>query len=180
MDKGWFVTPGRGGDRTLEQQMRGLEPLFSEVQGKTVLDVGCAEGLLSMECHRAGAAHVHGVEIVPGHVEVANRMNDSGHCSFEVADANDFVPRGQYDIVLLLAILHKLKNPTAAAARFADAARELVVLRMPPAHAPTIIDERSGNEPHHIGEVLQRRGFAFENVIHGTYGEWIGYYRRAA
>ena len=56
------LTPWFGHDRTLAQQMMGLDRLFAEIEGKDVLDVGCAEGLLSIECAKAGA-DVVGIEI---------------------------------------------------------------------------------------------------------------------
>jgi 16S rRNA G966 N2-methylase RsmD len=42
----------------LEEQLRGLEPMLSEVKGKTVLDIGCAEGLIAREVLERGAAKV--------------------------------------------------------------------------------------------------------------------------
>ena len=177
--KGWFSTPGRPGDRTLDQQLNGLDRLFMAVRGKTVLDVGCAEGLISVELAKAGALAVHGVEIVPGHVEVANKLRGDLPVTFEVGDANVWQPKRNYDIVIALALLQKVRNPTAVAARLAASARELVVLRLPPQHAPTIIDERSGNEPHHIGTVMKNGGWYVEHAGYdGAFGEWVGYYRR--
>ena len=177
--KGWFHTPGRPGDRTLDQQLDGLDTLFMRCGGKTVLDVGCAEGLISIELAKAGAVAVHGIEIVPGHVEVANKLRGDLPITFEVADANVWSPPRSYDIVIMLALLQKLRNPTAAAARFAAAARKMVVLRLPPAHAPTIIDDRSNNEPHHIGTVMRNGGFYLEHAgYEGAFGEWVGYYHR--
>ena len=65
------------------------------------------------------------------------------------------------------------------AARLAASAIDMVVLRLPPAHAPTIIDSRSGNEPHHIGAVMKNSGFYLEHAGNeGAFGEWVGYYRR--
>jgi SAM-dependent methyltransferase len=179
MSRGWFTTTGRPGDRTLEDQQKGLEPLYTQLPGKSVVDIGCAEGLLVMDFVVAGAFGVHGIEIVPQHIEVARRLNPHGLlCTFEVADANDYVPRRKFDIVTMLAVLHKLRNPTAACARFADAARELCVIRLPPKHAPTIIDPRSGNNPHHIGQVMEKRGFRLEQVTRSHFDEWCGYYVR--
>ena len=176
--KGWFSTPGRPGDRRLEDQLKGLTALLGLVQGKTVLDVGCAEGLISIELAKAGALAVHGVEIVKEHVEVGNRLRGALPVTLEHADANTWQPKRQYDIVIALALLHKLKNPTAGAHMLASAARQWVVLRLPPAHAPTIIDERSGNQPHHVGETLKKAGFDLIGIDAGHYGEWVGYYKR--
>lgn len=178
--KGWFSTPGRPGDRTLDDQRKGLEPLYAQLFGATVLDVGCAEGLLAMDFVTHHAAQVHGVEIVAEHVKVAQRLNPHGNrCTFQAADANTFQPVMQYDIVTMLAILHKLRNPTEACARFAGVATKMCVIRLPPEHAPTIIDPRSGNNPHHIGKVMEKRGFELAQVTHSHFNEWCGTYIRA-
>lgn len=178
--QGWFTTQGRPGDRTLESQKIGLGRLYAAVRGKTLLDVGCAEGLLTMDLVSAGGAvAAHGVEIVKGHVEVAHKLQDTLPICFEQGDANAWIPQRQYDVVTLLAILHKLTNPSAACARFAAVARELVVIRLPPLHAPTIIDERSGNNPHHIGTVMAAHGWRLDEVVKGPFDEWCGYYVRA-
>lgn len=176
--KGWFHTPGRSGDRTLKQQLTGLDDLRTRVRGKTVLDIGCAEGLIGMQLFDDGAAAVHGLEIVSEHVIIANKLRGDRACTFEVADANDYKPVRQYDIVILLALLQKLRDPSAACRRFVAAAREMVVLRLPPATAPTVIDARSGGYPHHIGEVMTSSGFMLKNAQLGHLGEWCGFYER--
>lgn len=180
MDKlGWFDLPGRPGDRTLQQQLQGLDDLIAMVKGKTILDVGCAEGQITLACLRAGALLGHGIEIVPGHIAEAKKYVDHWYdTQFEVADANDYKPQGMYDIVLMLAILHKLKNPTEAARRYARACKELCVVRLPPKDAPTVIDERSGFVPHHIDDAMCLEGFVLKNVVAGPFNEWTGYYYR--
>lgn len=179
VNKGWFSTPGRPGDRTLDQQLNGLGPLLAAARGKTILDVGAAEGLISIELAKAGAVAVHGVEIVPEHVKVANKLRGDLPITFEVGDANVWQPKRNYDIVIALALLQKVRNPTAVAARLATSAIDMVVLRLPPAHAPTIIDPRSGNEPHHIGTVMKNGGFYLEHAGNdGAFGEYVAYYRR--
>ena len=52
--KGWFSTLGLV-NRTPDQQLNGLIGCSWRVWGKTVLDVGCAEGLISIELAKAGA-----------------------------------------------------------------------------------------------------------------------------
>lgn len=176
--KGWFTTPGRPGDRTLKQQLTGLELLIEKVEGKTVLDVGSAEGLISMQLFDEGAAAVHGLEIVPGHVKVANKLRGDRACTFEEADANHYKPVRQYDTVIMLAILQKLRDPSTACKRFIAAARDLVVVRLPPQHAPVIIDARSGRHPHDINGVMYANGFMVTKTTQGHLGEWCGFYER--
>lgn len=178
MGKGWFVTGGRPGDRTLAQQLVGLDVV--NIKGKTLLDVGCAEGLISIEMANRGAAAVHGVEIVPEHVKVGNRLRGDLPVTLEVGDANTWAPKRAYDVVFMLALLQKVRDPSAVCARFAAAACETVVLRLPPKYAPTIIDDRSGNKPHDIHAVMLACGFAQTKVLFGTFDEWIGRYDRVS
>jgi len=176
--KGWFGVPGRPGDRTLKQQLTGLEHLIERVEGKTVLDVGCAEGLISLQLFDEGASAVHGLEVVADHLTVGNKLRGDRAVTFEHADANSYKPVRRYDIVLMLAVLQKLRDPSMACRRFADAARELVVIRLPPKFAPTIVDERSGSHPHHIDKVMESCGFALAQITAGPFDEWMGYYER--
>jgi len=178
--RGWFSTPGRPGDRRLEDQLKGLDWLFANVRGKTVLDLGCAEGLISIKLAQRGALAVHGVDVVAEHLGVGNKLRGDLPVTFEQADLNHWRPKFQYDIVIALALMHKLKNPTAACAAFADAARHAVVLRLPPEHAPTVIDERSRGEPHHLEQTLNAAGL-FRHDAHygGHFGEYVGVWLRA-
>ncbi len=176
--KGWFSVPGRPGDRTLNQQLTGLQPLIDRVEGKTVLDVGCAEGLIALQLFDEGASAVHGLEVVADHLVVGNKLRGDRAVTFEHADANTYKPVRDYDIVLMLAVLQKLRDPSAACRRFASAARELVVIRLPPKFAPTIVDERSGRYPHHIDKVMESCGFALAGVTEGPFEEWVGMYER--
>jgi hypothetical protein len=179
MKSGWFTTPGRPGDRTLQDQVKGLDHVFEFVRGKTVLDIGAAEGMLTAEMQRRGAVAVHGVEVVKAHVETGRKVHADLAACFEVGDANVWVPKRKYHVVLLLAVLHKLSNPTEACARFADAATDMVVIRLPPEHAPTIIDSRSGNNPNHIDRVMSARGWRLERLTRGHCEEWCGTYVRS-
>lgn len=153
--------------------------MFANVKGKTVLDLGCAEGLISIKLAQNGAVAVHGVEVVGEHVAVGNKLRGALPVTFEHADLNHWRPKRQYDIVIALALLHKLKNPTAACADFVAAARHSVVMRLPPQHAPTVIDDRSGNQPHHLGSVMKNAGFSpQEEHYGGHFGEYVGIWVR--
>lgn len=176
--KGWFIIGDRDGDRTVDQQMVGLEKVVGEAAGKTVLDVGCAEGLISIALARAGAQCL-GLEVVPSHVTMANELKGDLPCEFRVLDLNvaDFEALQAADIVLMLAILHKLKEPARVCGALAERARDLVVIRLPPS-GPVIVDARSKNVPQDIGAVMAAAGFKLEAVVETTMNEWLGYFRR--
>lgn len=180
MAKGWFIDAhgGRAGDRTLEQQLLGLLPLLQSVEDKTVLDVGCAEGLISLALADAGAKYVHGIEMRADFVDVARSLRGPRSVEFTHADANEYKPQRRYDIVIMLAVLHKLRDPTAACLRFADAAISSCVIRLPPERAPIIVDNRSGNRPHDIEYAMKRAGFQLVDVTRSHFNEWCGYFSR--
>lgn len=180
--KGWFQGLGRDGDRSLEQQMIGLERVVEAVPGKTVIDAGCAEGLITMVLSKAGATRCVGLEIVPGFVAVATTLADEQDLDCEFVEANlnnfDVTQLKPADIVLMLAVLHKVKQPSQVCADLAALAKEMCVIRLPPSGL-VIRDARSGNVPHDIGEVMTRSGFVLDAVVDTTLGEWLGYFRRA-
>lgn len=179
---GWFNTPGRLGDRDLATQMEGLNPLLAEIRGKTVLDAGAAEGLISIELAKAGAKACLGLEVVTGHVEVGNELAAAAGvpCEFVVSNLNedDVTAMDQmFDVVLMLAVLHKLKQPAKVCADLAGRCRDLCVIRLPPSGL-RIVDLRSENVPQDIGKTMEDAGFYLEVQGRGPTDEWVGYFRR--
>lgn len=181
--KGWFKIDGvQDGDRTLQDQLKGLAPALEAARGKTVLDLGCAEGLISYEFLAAGADHVHGIDSQEESLAVARaRRNGELNITFECANLNDGIPapgkKREYEIVLLLAILHKLRQPfslLAEVARFNQP--DLLVIRLP---GPVIVDPRSDHEPHDVPAFMARRGYPMIREERGHFDEWMGYFKRA-
>lgn len=185
---GWFQIPGvQDGPRTLAEQMLGLDPLLAEVSGKTVLDLGCAEGLISIAVAGAGAEVVDACDNNAAFVETARQYasNVAGKgvivCE---ADLNAGMPAwtaGGYDIVLALAIIHKLKLPAERLGQAADLARSLLVIRLPVHavdgvfHAKYRPDQRCD-----VVAVMTSRGFDLERIEPGPRDEQVQYWRRVA
>jgi SAM-dependent methyltransferase len=140
-ERGWFKLPGQEGDRAVADQMRGLAHALEEVKkaaliGRplTVLDLGCAEGAIALEFAKAGAARVVGLELMARFLEVARELCRGYPCEFQCVDLNRAVvevTHEGYDVVLALAVLHKLREPARVLRLFAGLARELLVIRMP-------------------------------------------------
>jgi hypothetical protein len=106
------------------------------------------------------------------------RSLSGSRTSFQQSDAQTYRPQRQYDIVLMLAVLQKLRNPSRICKRFARAARKLVVMRLPADGGPVIVDKRSAYARHDMEEVMVREGFMLELVTAGPFDEWTGYWRR--
>ena len=126
-------------------RLKGLEPLFESVAGKTVLDLACAEGVVARECLKGGAELVHGFELDGSRVAGAQAVCSAfpGERSlFRQADLSDaeafFDAHGdvllaRYDVVLYLGLQHHLPYPARLsllrlAARLAG---EMLVIRTP-------------------------------------------------
>lgn len=190
---GWFKLPGQRGDRAVEEQLRGLAFALDQAKGRTVLDLGCAEGAIALEFARAGADRVEGFEIIAEHVEVARHLCavvDAGErCTFRCVDLNKAVVSATHDgwdIVLALAVLHKLEDPAAVLRSFGNLARELVVIRMPGfarGRPPTVFrSERYEKDVVDVAQILRGCGFVLERVERGPHlergPEPVLYFRR--
>jgi len=112
---GWFSVNGvQPGTRTLAYQIKGLGILQREAAGRTVLDLGCAEGLVSQWLCDSGAIRADGIDYSQSRLAVGRTLvSDSvrlhlGDLS-EVSCLPALAP--SYDIVLLLAVLHKMAYP---------------------------------------------------------------------
>lgn len=167
----------------MAQQIKGLDAI--DFVGKTVLELASAEGLMSKWMIERGAKSVDGLEIVADHVKEAWRQTSGLPCGFNVMDLNTLsLPSWgtrEYDIVMALAILHKLKQPSEIVQHYARFAKELIVVRLPPKHKPWIIvDERSGNVPHNITGALWRVGWVPIHASIGTFDEWLCIYKKVA
>jgi len=179
----WFAHDGHPGDRTLAEQLAGLEKLREAMPGATVLDLGCAEGLLAREFLSWGARRVDGVEIVPEAVVDARAVladairegRASVHRgSIMTLDALDTLDP-QYDIVCALAVVQKVERCDLALAGIARRARDLLVLRNPPEHGAIISTERQRGHRFDTRDILAPTHFLADEV-RGSRGEWIGYF----
>jgi SAM-dependent methyltransferase len=144
-----------------ELRMSGLDVLVSECTGKSVLDLGAAEGLIARRFLQGGAALVHGFDIVPERVTAARRICAGfAEAAFWQADLSDWdrfieshAPHllERYDIVLYLGIHHHLPPATRSSAFEGAAAKcaDTLALRTP----------EVSYRDEHLSERLARNGF---------------------
>jgi len=185
MDRGWFTIPGvRPGDRTLQEQMLGLDLALKECAGKTVLDLGCAEGLISREVARAGAKSVLGIELLAAHLAMARvQCRDFPQVNFVEAHLADYIKAREsipkYDIVLALGIIHKLQDPAVPLRFAAQSARQLLVFRAPAKKYDGLIKSKHTEITCDVPKIMKAEGFIETALITGVRGEAAQYWRRA-
>lgn len=189
--KGWFIIPGvQDGERTFEDQALALEPAFAQAQGKRVLDLGCAEGLLSHEFARRGAARVFGVDCNDAVLSVAQSLGRGLlNCSFARVDLNKLVgfpPAQQYDIVLALAVVHKLHDMALALSWVARSVAPggLLIMRTSArydADSDILRNKRNHSKSIRITPILKTHGIVLESVVKGSnkFGEDAQYWRKS-
>ena len=112
---------GYDGKRSSEERLHGIERLEAFCAGRTVLDLGCAEGVVARELARYGARLVHGVDRYGERLVIAERLFSELATNQELSfsfiqgyfqDIATFRERHKnqllqsYDIVLLLGLLH--------------------------------------------------------------------------
>jgi predicted TPR repeat methyltransferase len=141
--------------------MSGLEQLADGCLGKSVLDLGAAEGLVARRFLQGGAAALHGFDIVPDRVTAARRnCGEFKNAAFWQADLSDWrmfhAQQAEhllqtYDIVLYLGLHHHLpgasRGPTLAGA--AAMSGDILALRTPDAFY----------EEGQVAEGLRSQGF---------------------
>lgn len=186
MPKGWFAIEGvQEGDRTLEDQIKGLGPALAECAGKSVLDLGTAEGLIGREFARAGASGVVGIEYVEDHLKVARKQCAGLPMRFIRADLNALArefPVLKFDIVLSLGVCHKLKFPDMGVRYSARAANDLVVFGFSAREEFASGVMRSKHYPENtcnVYEIMEECGFKLEKILPRSRQETAQYWRRA-
>jgi hypothetical protein len=118
----WSPDMGLFGKWPEAQRLDGLDPLLESCAGKSVLDLGAGEGVVSRRLLDRGAAAAHGFEYELSRVALANRIFDGfAGARFWQADLSnwgDFLARNasrlraSYDIVLYLGLHHHLPAAT--------------------------------------------------------------------
>lgn len=186
--KGWFKIPGirPEGDRSIEEQMLGLERALDQARGKRVLDLGCAEGPIAAAFARAGAIEVVGIELLATHLDVARKVCKGLPVRLICAHLGEYIAKNpkpeQFDIVLALGIVHKLEDPNVPMKWAAAAAADLLCFRAParkePEGADYTIKAKHGNLVCNVPKTMRQAGFVDEGTIRGVRGEAVQYWRR--
>ena len=88
-----------------------LEPMFPELAGKAVLDLGCGYGWHCKYAADHGAAQVLGIDRSTRMIEEAQRRNAAATIEYRVCGIHDFdYPEETYDLVISNLVLHYVED----------------------------------------------------------------------
>ena len=181
----WFKEAGGDlGDVHLAEQMLGLEKALDIAKDKSVLDLGCAEGLISREFLKAGAKSVTGIDIMQTYVAIAIKLcKDFANAKFIRSDLNAYSKsssRKKYDVVLALAIIHKAKKPADFLKLAIDSCNSsgVIVIRYPIRQSDGIIKSKHCNNTCDVIKTMADNGFVSKGKLVGPRGEVVEYWAR--
>ncbi len=191
----WFIIGGNGGQIPLKRQLLGLDDI--DVQSKTLLDVGCAEGLMALHFLKKGARITHGVEIreravevaqsLAGHIGVADKTRFyAGDLRFPDKALNQEGMLPSYDVVFAMASLQKTKRKSGLVLlKIAEKCGETLIVRLPFREVST--GWRKKSDPV---ELLENNGFILKRESCGypqgdppypmEGGSWLALFERRA
>lgn len=182
---GWFAIPGyQTGDRTLDEQIAGCEDGLAAARGKTIIDLGCAEGLISRRFLEAGACSLVGLDHSEEKIKTARMIcKDFQNAMFLPTDLMSwFKSHGkfqyQYDIVLALSIITKFPDPAVILRYAADSCADLLLLRTSAKPCDGWYYAKHGGKACNVIDVLTERGFTAIKQVPGTHDEGVWYWRR--
>ena len=88
-----------------------LKHLLPELQGKTVLDLGCGLGWHCRYAKEQGAASIIGIDLSERMIEQAKKRDPSDGIIYRVCDLEDYeYPLETYDLVISNLVLHYIKD----------------------------------------------------------------------
>lgn len=144
------------------QRLSGINFFKDKCENATVLDIGCAEGLISSQLAKYGASLIHGVEFQLQRLEEAEKLYGDffkeNSISYKYTQENfEDTPlfmernkswlRDEYDIILLLGVYHKIKQNEVdkLIGPFVQKAKKYIACR--------------GKYTHFISKYLAKKGF---------------------
>lgn len=88
-----------------------LQPLFPELHGKTVLDLGCGYGWHCKYAASRGAASILGIDQSRRMIAEAEKRNADDHITYRVCSLQAFeYPKDTYDLVVSNLVLHYIED----------------------------------------------------------------------
>jgi ubiquinone/menaquinone biosynthesis C-methylase UbiE len=90
-----------------------IKSVISNLEGKSVLDLGCGDGHFSRYCIENGAAKVVGIDISNNMIERAKKINRHDKIEFICVSMEDLeLPNQQFDLIISSLAVHYVEDYT--------------------------------------------------------------------
>jgi len=129
---GVIEIPGKWNNAT----RRLSEDLFSDIYGKTILDLGCHIGYFLREALKKGAQKAVGVELDTAELSIANEISSILEDKTEFVEDNleTYTPNCSFDYILMLNILDVLTEPKSVIEKYLRFTSERLTIEHEPDH----------------------------------------------
>jgi SAM-dependent methyltransferase len=105
------------------------------VADRSFLDVGCGNGLYSLELARRGAANVAGIDIAEVMVELCKRSsvaeNLDDRCTFTQTDLLAYTPASHFNVSFGIGLFDYIRDPLPVLKKMRDLSEDKVILSFP-------------------------------------------------
>lgn len=108
-----------------------LSALPEDLNGKTVLDIGCNAGAFSIEAKRRGATRVVGFDYSKQYIDQAKFCAEvlGLEIEYHIANVDEFLSQcGRFDIVIFVGVLYHLQDPIHVARLVKNVCNQICLL----------------------------------------------------
>lgn len=167
MRRGWFEVVGiQSGEHQLKYRLDALPEIVRErARNSSILDLGCAEGLLSTWLiDNCAAKSADGLEIHMPYIEMGRSLAGRRPVRFFQVDLNNLafwsslhpVLQPKYELVLALCVAQKMGEPDRFLEEASAFSSDMVVIEVPDR---AISDPRSSYKTVDVTETMEKLGF---------------------
>ena len=108
---------------------------ITELDGKSILDVGCGSGRYALEFARRGANRIIGIDYAQEMIELAKgyaeNTKENASCRFVCGDFADYDFREQFDCAVAMGFFDYLKDPSSYLAKMKSLTRSEIIASFP-------------------------------------------------
>ena len=105
------------------------------IEGRTFLDVGCGNGLYTVELGKKGAAHVVGIDISPVMIgrclESARREGMEEQLTFLQTDLLEYEPESDFDVSYGIGLFDYISNPAPVLKKMREVSKDKAIMAFP-------------------------------------------------